>query len=164
MTSNSTFKSVFSARSMFLFHLLFLVFLAFANCSCITLFFHSSFFSLTQLCLDTLLFTVSLNFIVSSAFTPAINDSIEFLRKHPKLFSSILIHASQIINPLPPVSLLSYTLSTLLLGCSASYIVINFLVLLSLCILFQNSCHISHCKNCISINCHNFITSIQFRS
>ena len=50
----------------------------------------------------------------------------------PKLFSSIITHPSQLINPLPAISLLSYTLSTSLLGCRVPCIVIiNFVVLLS---------------------------------
>ena len=48
-----------------------------------------------------------------------------------KLFSSILIHPSKLIDPFPPLYPLRYNLSTSLLGCSAPCIVINFLVLRS---------------------------------
>ena len=48
-----------------------------------------------------------------------------------KLFSSILIHPSKLIDPFPPLYPLRYNLSTSLLGCSAPCIVINFLVLWS---------------------------------
>ena len=111
-------SQLFSASTMFLFPY-------------ILLFCHSSFFSLIHLCLNSFLFTVSLYFIVSATFTPSINGSTQFLTYHLNLFSSILIHPSQLINPLPPISLLRYTLSTALLGCSAPCIVINFLFLLS---------------------------------
>ena len=47
------------------------------------------------------------------------------------MLSSILINHSQLINPLPLVSLIRYTLSISLLQCSAPCIIINFLVLLS---------------------------------
>ena len=85
---------------------------AFMNCPYIMLFFHSYVVPLIQLCLNPFLFTASLNSVVSATFTPSI--------KHP----------SQLIDPLPPISLLRYTLSTSLLGCSAPCIIINFLVLL----------------------------------
>ena len=99
------------------------------------------------------------------------NDgSGEFLT-YPKLFSSIPIHPSQIINYLPFISPLQYTLSTLLLGGNTPYIVINILVVLSklhsvsfICIPFQNSYTKSHYKNHQSINCNDFISSIQFQS
>ena len=97
-------------------------------------------------------------------------SSNEFLTYHPKLFSFILIHPSQLINPLPPISLLRCTKSTSFWRCSTPYIVINFLVLLSK--LFNSS--VFHFrvpapvpipyKNHPSINYHNFISSIQFQS
>ena len=133
MVSVSTFKSAFPTQ----FHVSFLsvisdIFLT--NCPYIFLFFYSSFFPLIQSCLNSFLFTVlscSYCHIVSAAFTPSVNGSFEFLSYHPKLFSSILIHPSQLTYPLPPISLLIYALSTLLLGCSARCIVISFLILLS---------------------------------
>ena len=109
-------SQLFSASSMLLFHLLFLAFLL--QTPCILLFFHRSFFSLIQLCLNPSLFKVSLYSIVSAAFTPSINGSTQFPTYHPKLFSSILVHPSQLINPLPPTPLLRYALPTSLLGCS----------------------------------------------
>ena len=66
------------------------------NCQYILLFFHSSYFSLIRLCLNSFLFNVSLYSIVSAAFMPSINHSSEFLTYHPKLFSSIPIHPSQL--------------------------------------------------------------------
>ena len=128
IASASTFKSVFLSKLYIPFSSVVSgIFLT--NCPYILLFFHSSFFSLIQLYFNSFLFTVSLYSIVSSAFTPSINGSTEFLTYHPKLFSSILIHSSQLINPIP--LLLRYTLPTSLLGCSAPYIVINVLVILS---------------------------------
>ena len=130
MTYVSTFKSAFFSQ----FHVSFssvVSGISQTKCPHILLLFHSSFLSHIQLCLDALLFTVSLYYIVSAAFTSSINGWTEFLTYHPKLFSSILIHVSQLVNPLPPISLLRYTLSTSLLGCSAPCIVINFLVLLT---------------------------------
>ena len=85
----------------------------------------------SSICLKSFLFAVSLHYFVSAAFTPSISGSIEFLAYHPKLFSSILIHPSQLLNLLPLISLLRYILSISLLGCSTPCIVINFLVLLS---------------------------------
>ena len=66
------------------------------------LFFHSSFFSLIQFCLNSFLFIVSLYSTFSAAFTPSVTASTEFLTYHPKLFSSILIHPWQLINPFLP--------------------------------------------------------------
>ena len=120
-------SQLFSASSMLFFHPLFLVF---TNCSYILLFFYSSFFSLIQLSLNYFLFTASFYSIVSAAFTPSINNSTEFLKYYPKLLSSILMHPSKLINPLPPIFLLRHTLSTLLLEGSIPCIVTNFLVLL----------------------------------
>ena len=65
------------------------------------------------------------------SFSLLINGSTEFLTNHHMLFSSLLIHPSQFLNLLPPISLLRYTLSTSPLECSTSCIVMNFLVLLS---------------------------------
>ena len=130
MASVSTSKSAFLSH----YHVSFssVVFsISLANCPYMVLFFHSSFFSLIHLCLNSFLFTVSLYFIVSATFTPSINGSTQFLTYHLNLFSSILIHPSQLINPLPPIFLLRYTLSTALLGCSAPCIVINLLFVLS---------------------------------
>ena len=79
-------------------------------------------------CLNSFLFTVSLYYVVSAAFTPSVNGSTEFLTYNPKLFSFIFINHSQLINPLPLVSLIRCTLWISLLGCSAPCIVINFLV------------------------------------
>ena len=96
-------SQLFSASSMFLFHF---SDISLTNCPCILLFFHSSFFSLIQLCLNSFLFNVSLYSIVSAAFTLSINNgSIEFLTYHPKFFYSILIYLSQLTNPLLPISL-----------------------------------------------------------
>ena len=129
----------------------------------ILLLFHSSFFSLIQFCLNFFLITVSTYPIVSAALTPSINGSSEFLTYHPKLLCSIFIHLSQLINSLHPISLLRYTLSTSFLRYSTPCIVINFLMLLSR--LFHSYVfHFRiHCRNFPRINCHNFITSIQFR-
>ena len=130
MASVSTFKSAFLSHAHVSYSSVVSgIFLT--NCQYILSFFHSSFFSLIHLCLNSFLFTVSLYSIVSAAFTPSINGSTELLTYYPKLFSSILIHPSQLINPRPPISLLRYTLSISLLGCRARCMVMNFLVLLS---------------------------------
>ena len=139
------------ASIKFLFHLLFLVLLL----QTVHTFFCFSivFFSFLQLCLNSFLFTVSLYSIVSAAFTPSIIGSTEFLTYHPKLSSSILIHHSHLINPLPQISLLRYTMS-ISLECSAPCIFINFKVLLSK--LFNSSAlHLRIHRQ--STNCHNFI-------
>ena len=130
MASVSTFKLAFFSQFYVSFSSV-VSGISLTNCPYILLFFHSSFFSLIQLCLNFFLFTVSLYYIVFAAFTPSINGSTEFLIYHPKFFSSILVHLSQLINPLPPIFLLRYTLSTSLFGCRAPCIVWNFLVLLS---------------------------------
>ena len=88
-----------------------------------------------------LLFTVSLYSVVSAAITTSISGSTEFLAYHPKLFSSILIHPSQLINSYPSKIIKTYPssyfpakiypINTSLLGSSAPCIVINFLVLIN---------------------------------
>ena len=88
------------------------------NCPYILLFFHSSFFSLMRFCLNSFLFTGSLYYIVSAAFTPLISGSTQFLTYYRELFSFILMYLSQLSNPLPPIILFRYTQSTSLLGCS----------------------------------------------
>ena len=120
MASISTFKSAFLSQ----FHVSFssvVSSISLTNSPYILLFFHSSFCSLIQICLNSFLFTISIYSIVS----PLINGSTEFL---PNYF---LIHPSQVVNPPPYISLLRYTWSTSLLGYSAPYIIITFLVLLS---------------------------------
>ena len=132
--SISTFKSAFLSQ----YHVSFssvISGISLANCPYIFLFFHSFFFSLIQFYLRSL-FTVSFSSIVSADFTPSINGSTEFLTYHSKLFSSLIIHPSQLINPLHSIFLLRYTLSISLLGCSAPWIFMNFLVFLS-CSLIQ---------------------------
>ena len=128
MASVSIFKSAFSQHVSFS---SVVSRISLTNCSFIFLFFRSFLFSLIQHSLNSFLFPVSVYYIVCAAFTPSINGSTEFLTYHPELFSSIVIHPSQLINPLPPISLLRYTPSISLLGCSTPCIVINFLVLLS---------------------------------
>ena len=158
MASVSTFKSAFLSQ----FHVSFssvVSGISLTSCLYILLFFHSPFFSLSQLCLNSFLFTVSLYSIVSAAFTPSINDSTEFLTYHSQLFYFILIHSSQLINPLPSIFLLRYALSISLQGCRVPCIAIDFLALLTqlLIYLYSTSNFLHH------INCHNFISSIQFR-
>ena len=99
-----------------------------ANIPYIFLFFHNSLFPIILFCLYFFLFTVSLNAIFSAALTPSISGSTDFLTYHPNLFSSILIHPSQLINLFLFISLQRYTLLKSLLECSARCIVINFLV------------------------------------
>ena len=106
--SASTFSSVVSGISL-------------TNCPYIILFFHSSFFSLSHLCLNSFLFTVSLHSIASAAFMPSINGSTEFLTYHPNCFFPSLYIPHN----------LRYTLSISFLGCSAPYLVINLQFLLS---------------------------------
>ena len=118
------------------------------NCPYILLFFFIVPSFPSSACLNSFLFTVSLYYVVSAAFTPSINGSTEFLTYNPKLFSFIFINHSQLINPLPLVSLIRYTLWISLLRCSAPCIVINFLVLLPKFSIQQHSiseflCHIS---------------------
>ena len=118
----------FSAGSMFVFHSLFLAFLL---QTVHTFFSFSILFFLHSLSIHPTLFEFLL--IISAAFTPSINSSTEFhtYTYHLKLFSSILIHLSQLINPFTPISLLRYTLSKSVWGCKAPCIIINFLVILS---------------------------------
>ena len=111
----------------FLFHPLSLAFLL-QTVHTFFCFLHSSFFSLIPLCLNPFLFTILLYSVVSAAFKPSINGSTEFLTYYLK-FSSILIHPSQLINPIPPISMLRYALSPSFLKCSVTCIAINFLVL-----------------------------------
>ena len=58
-------------------------------------------------------------------------DFREFFTYHPKLFFSLLIHLSQLINPRPPLTRDTYNLSTLLFGWKAPFVVNTFLVILS---------------------------------
>ena len=71
----------------------------------ILLLFHSSFFSLIQLCLNYLLSTASLYSIVSATFTPSINGSIEFLTYHAKLLSSIVTLLSHFPTKTYPINI-----------------------------------------------------------
>ena len=71
----------------------------------ILLLFHSSFFSLIQLCLNYLLSTASLYSIVSAAFTPSVNGSIEFLTYHAKLLSSIVTLLSHFPTKTYPINI-----------------------------------------------------------
>lgn len=57
-------------------------------------------------------FIIFYSFIPCTAFTLSINGSTELLTYHPKLFSSVLIHPSQLINPCPLIYVLRYILST----------------------------------------------------
>ena len=58
--------------------------------------------------------------------------SLLCFKYQPKLFSSPFIHPSQLISPLPPLRLGTYNRATSLFGWSVLYIVINFLVFLSI--------------------------------
>ena len=55
-----------------------------------------------------------------------------FLTYHPRTFSSLFTLSSHPLSPLPPVFLETYNLATSLLGCNSLFIVINFLVFLSI--------------------------------
>ena len=103
---------LFSDSSMLLFFPSVVSGIFLTNCPYILLLFHSSLFSLVQLCLNSFLFTVLLYTSVPAAFTPSVHVSTEFLTYHPKLSFSILMHYLQWINPRPSISLLRYILST----------------------------------------------------
>ena len=72
------------------------------------------------------LITVSSVLIVSAAATPLMSFFFKIGNIKPKLFFYFLIQRSTLTKPLPPSFHFMYNLSTLLLGCNASYIVIVF--------------------------------------
>ena len=105
--------------------------LSFAKYSCILLFFHTPFPSSNAVWVPS----YSLNYY-NVLFLQLLHlQSVAQLnswRTIPGcLLPSLYIPHNLSLNRLPPISLLRYTLSTSLLGCSAPCIVINFLVLLS---------------------------------
>ena len=75
-------------------------------------------------------FILLLTTLLSSTFLS--NTSLLLFTYQLKLFSSLLVHFSQLIRPLPPFFLGTYILATLLLGCNSLFIVMIFLDFLSI--------------------------------
>ena len=143
--------SVHLSKSLSLIHLhvLFvsLFSISLANCPCI-LFAAHSFFLYSLVFLNSLGSTVSSFVIVPYVLTETSNGSnflfyficlffifyfyyYFFLTYHPSLFSSLFTLFSYPISPLPPYFLETYNCPTSLLGCNSLFIVMNFLVFVS---------------------------------
>ena len=123
-------------KSLFLIHLhvFFLSFssISLANCLSILFAVHSFFLCTSLVFLNSLGSNVSLCVIVLLVLTATRNGSILFLIYHPRPFYSLFTLLSHPIGPLLPFFRETYKRATSLLGCNFLFIVINFMVFLSI--------------------------------
>ena len=108
--------------------------------------------------------SVSITFVLAACCR---RGSTLFITCYPKLFSSALMHPSQLTKSLPPFSLCKYSLWMSLLvkstidchqftcfGIHCSYFCFT---------PFQNTSPLSQQRNSLRVHCHDLISSIQFR-
>ena len=124
------FKSIFVIHIHLL--LLSLLSISLANCPCILFPFHSYFLCYFSVFLNSLRSTVSTFVIVLLVLTSTSNGSILFSTYQPRPFSSLFTLFSHPISPLQSFFQETYIRAASFFGCNSLFIVINFLVFLSI--------------------------------
>ena len=123
-------------KSLFLIHLhvlfLSLPSISLANYLSMLYAIHSFFLCSSLVFLNSLGSTVSSCVIVQLVLTTTSSSSIMLLLYHPRPFSPLFTLFSHPISPLPPFFRKTYNCTTSLLGCNSLFIVIDFLVFLSI--------------------------------